>query len=87
MSGVTLVDTAGLKMIAAIRNAEIRPLRRLTSDEAARELGLRPQTLRTWRWRRQGPPWLKVGGKVFYDEREVHAWLERCRVEPTPESV
>ena len=34
-------------------------------------------TLATWRSRRLGPSYVKVGGRVLYPEHEVEAWEQR----------
>jgi DNA-binding transcriptional regulator YiaG len=51
-----------------------REPRLLTQDELARYLGVKPGTLSAWRYRRQGPPAVKVGHLIRY--RPVVAWLE-----------
>ena len=33
-----------------------------------------PYTLQRWRSEGSGPPYLKVGGRVLYDEQTVHEW-------------
>lgn len=42
--------------------------------EVAARLRVTEQTLANWRWRRTGPPWTKVGGRVRYDWDGVTAW-------------
>jgi predicted site-specific integrase-resolvase len=34
-----------------------------------------PYTAQRWRSEGGGPPYLKVGGRVMYDEERVHEWL------------
>ena len=34
-----------------------------------------PYTAQRWRSEGGGPPYLKVGGRVLYDEQTVHEWL------------
>jgi predicted DNA-binding transcriptional regulator AlpA len=46
-------------------------------DEAARRLGIKSQTLYTWRYRGKGPKSYNVGGSVKYRPFELDAWLER----------
>ncbi|HEY8125385.1 MAG TPA: helix-turn-helix domain-containing protein [Methylocystis sp.] len=53
----------------------------LTSKEVAARLRVSPQTLAKWRVNGEGPTFLKVGFRVFYDEAVVADWLakrERC---------
>lgn len=40
-------------------------------------------TLASWRTERRGPPWYKVAGRVYYRGRDILAWLETQRVEPS----
>ena len=46
----------------------------LTSQEAARVLGVQETTLRQWRRRGQGPRWFKVGVAVMYRIEDITAW-------------
>ena len=55
----------------------------VSSAEAARLIGLAPQTLK--QRRSQGTidlPYYRVGRRIMYDRHEVEQWLERRRVEP-----
>jgi hypothetical protein len=56
----------------------------LSVAEAAKMLGLRPETLSNWRYKRKGPPFRKYGNQIWYDPEEVSAWLDQHRVEPKP---
>lgn len=50
------------------------------TPSAALFLGIKPNTLAIWRCtRRQTVPYLKIGKKVYYDERDLLAFLERSR--------
>ena len=40
-----------------------------------------------YRNRREGPPWIRVGGQVRYRKSDVDAWLNKNRVEPVREVV
>ena len=55
---------------------------RMTTGEAAEYLGLTSSTLSHWRsiHRENGPPYLKLGGKVFYSQSALDRWLERSTV-------
>ena len=48
--------------------------------EAAIFLGVKRQTLRNWRYRGVGPPYLKLEGAIRYAESDLEAYLEGCRV-------
>ena len=46
--------------------------------QAAIFLGLKPNTLATWRLRRCGPPYRKMGARlVRYDRAELLAWVQK----------
>ncbi|SEP49946.1 Helix-turn-helix domain-containing protein [Rhodospirillales bacterium URHD0017] len=51
----------------------------LTSDQAAAILGLQVNTLEIWRFRGQGPRFLKLGTRkqspVRYKRSDVESWL------------
>jgi|YNPMSStandDraft_1061717.scaffolds.fasta_scaffold100116_1 predicted DNA-binding transcriptional regulator AlpA len=62
--------------------------RLLTERQVATLTGIGLSTLRHWRTRRTGPPFLKLGRKrqsaVRYALRDVVAWAEGFRVETRP---
>ena len=43
-------------------------------DEAAMLLGLSPKTLAQWRWRGEGPPYIKRFKRVFYNIESLKRW-------------
>ena len=49
---------------------------------AAARMGVSVKTLRTWRWRRIGVPYLKLGSRVVYDVADIDTFLASCRVDP-----
>lgn len=49
--------------------------RLLTEEELAALLGVEPATLVAWRYRRQGPAFIKVGRLPRYRTEDVDAWL------------
>lgn len=46
----------------------------LNQTEVARRWGLSPRTLENWRWKGDGPPFLKVGHKVLYRLVDIEAY-------------
>lgn len=56
--------------------------RLLSPEEVAEVLGRPVRTVREWRYRGEGPRYLKVGGTVRYRPRDVEAWLEAHAKEP-----
>ncbi len=58
----------------------------LDPKEAAAILGKSQQTLAWWRCsKRYNLPFLKVGGRVLYDERDLIQFLDKCRVDQREE--
>jgi hypothetical protein len=55
----------------------------LREDEAAKELKVRPQTMSAWRFRGQGPAYVKVGKLVFYRPSDIRAYVASRTVRPT----
>jgi hypothetical protein len=51
----------------------------LTTDEAAAALRVSPWTLACWRSRRTGPPYVKIGGRVAYQNVDLEAYLAARR--------
>ena len=51
----------------------------LNQKELARRWRMSPRTLERWRWLREGPSYLKIGGKIIYKLTEVEAF-EAARV-------
>jgi hypothetical protein len=48
--------------------------RHLNQVELADRWGLSPRTLENWRWRGEGPPFVKIGRKVVYRLIDVEAY-------------
>jgi hypothetical protein len=64
----------------------------LDTNKAAAFLGKRPQTLRAWRVRGGGPPYIRTGkpltGRVAYRLSDLEAWLSaRCYASTAEETV
>jgi hypothetical protein len=49
-------------------------LRHLNQEQLARRWSLSPRTLERWRWLRQGPKYLKIGGRVLYRIDDVEGF-------------
>ena len=61
----------------------------LADKQLSESLGGEPSvpTLRSWRYKGEGPPYIKVGRLIRYRLSDVEAWLERNTVNhetPTP---
>jgi hypothetical protein len=46
----------------------------LNQVELSRRWSISPRTLERWRWLRQGPNYLKVGGRVLYRLDDIEAY-------------
>lgn len=56
----------------------------LTTAELAERYGVSPQTIRSWRFKRTGPPYIKPCGKrgnVYYPIETLTAWEAQRTVE------
>jgi excisionase family DNA binding protein len=51
----------------------------MTTAEVAELTRVSPETLRYYRWRKEGPRSFKLGRKVLYERRDVLAWIESER--------
>ena len=49
----------------------------LCQKQLARRWGISHRTLENWRYRGQGLPFLRLGGKIFYRVEEVEAYESR----------
>ena len=49
-------------------------IRHLNQIQVARRWNLSERTLERWRWLRQGPPFLKIGGRVIYRIEDIEAY-------------
>ena len=47
----------------------------ISRDQLAQDLTIKPDTLSRWEARREGPPCMRIGRKVFYRRSSVEAWL------------
>jgi hypothetical protein len=56
--------------------------KRMVSEKVYAELsGFELGKIRNDRWKKKGLPYYKIGRTVRYDEDEIYAYLQRCRVE------
>jgi hypothetical protein len=46
-------------------------VKHLNQIELSRRWSLSPRTLERWRWLKQGPDYLKVGGRVIYRLEDI----------------
>ena len=53
----------------------------LHQQELADRWRISPRTLERWRWRKSGPSYHKIGGRVVYAVDDVEAYERRRRAE------
>ena len=58
----------------------------LSQRSVAERLGVTERTMERWRAEGCGPPYLKVGRGIRYDEADVAAWLDARRRRSTSDS-
>lgn len=49
-------------------------MRHFNQVDLSRRWNLSPRTLERWRWLNQGPPYLKIGGRVVYRLEDIKAF-------------
>ena len=59
------------------RIPDVNPEPLWTDKELAAFLQIHPSTPKQWRLKREGPPFVKIGGAVRYRRDEVELWLQR----------
>ena len=59
----------------------------MTSAELAAVIAVTEGTLRNWRYLGDGPPYLKIGGRVWYSRSAIDAWLDEQSVSSAVEPV
>ena len=68
----------------SLLSLERTAIRHLTQRDLARRWNVSPRTLERWRWLRQGPPYLKIGGRVVYRLDDIIAYeAEQMRLSTT----
>lgn len=64
------------------------PLALVPSGVVARQLGVKPQTLRMWRHAGRGPVYVRFGNRVAYRRADLDAWIaERTFAHTSAESA
>ena len=59
-------------------------IRHLNQIDLSRRWSLSPRTLERWRWLREGPVYLKIGGRVLYRLEDIEAYeAEQRRANPS----
>lgn len=72
---MTTVSSLGPPVAARLEPGDL-----LTEVEAAAILGARVQTLRNWRWKGEGPRFVKVGARmVRYRRGDLDAFIDQSQ--------
>ena len=53
----------------------------LNQSELAVRFRISPRTLERWRWKKTGPNYIKLGGKIVYELTDVEIYERRRRAE------
>lgn len=65
--------------VPSAQNPE-RPISHFNQIDLSRRWKISPRTLERWRWLKQGPAYLRVGGRVVYRLEDVKAFeLQQLR--------
>jgi len=51
-------------------------LRLISERRVEAKLGFCKRTLQRWRQENKGPPWVKIGRRIYYDEDKLKAWIQ-----------
>ncbi len=60
--------------------------RHLDQIELSRRWTISPRTLERWRWRNEGPAYLKIGGRVVYRLEDVEAYEQQRLRQAAPQA-
>lgn len=76
-----------LKQVADLITANIISTTKdvLTSDEAARYLGVSKSCLYKWTMNRTIPHYKPNGKMCYFNRKEIEAWMQSCRVKTNDE--
>jgi hypothetical protein len=59
----------------------------IDNNKAAGLLDVKPATLEQWRYRKKGPPFLRIGRSIRYNLSDLHAWVSGSKVAPAQEAT
>jgi hypothetical protein len=66
-----------------VKGGETVTAKRLSEAQTAKRLGVTKGTLANWRWRKYGPPFLRIGRRIEYLDHDVEAWEVAQRCDPS----
>lgn len=59
----------------------------MTPDELAVTIKVQKSTLATWRYKKTGPVYVKLGKQIFYRRADVDTWISTQAVQPVVAEV
>ena len=68
------MDRIASNPAARSSSANSAELKHLNQELLARRWSISPRTLERWRWLREGPPYLKIGGRVVDRLEDIEAF-------------
>jgi hypothetical protein len=71
---MTVSTVQKLSVPAVSGEAHDQPVRHLHQVDVARRWRISERTLEAWRWRRKGPPYLRIGGRIAYRLTDIEAY-------------
>jgi hypothetical protein len=66
-------------------SVETVAIKHLRQINLATRWSLSPRTLERWRWLGEGPPFIKIGGRVVYRQEDIEAYEAGRRKASTAE--
>jgi hypothetical protein len=72
---------------ARLRRKRIAPAGYTAEAETAEELNVTQRTLRAWRRRGIGPPYVEIGRRIYYPTQHREAWIKSRVVHPAREEA
>ncbi|MDA1308771.1 MAG: helix-turn-helix domain-containing protein [Proteobacteria bacterium] len=66
-------------------SVETVAIKHLRQTNLATRWNLSPRTLERWRWLGEGPPFIKIGGRVVYRQEDIEAYEAGRRKASTAE--
>lgn len=64
-------------MNAFVNNHGVSDPELMTQTEAAKMLRMSESWLERQRWEHKGIPYLKIGGRVFYEKQDILTWIKQ----------
>jgi len=53
---------------------------KLSTEDVAEQLKVSIETVKGWRARKQGPDYVKLGGRIYYTQDDIDSYVAGCKV-------